>query len=225
MRRAATITVSSAIRFAAAFSGTLLLAVSAVAAGPPTAVPETMRFAIVRNGQQIGTYAIEINRNGPETSVAAVTDLTVKVLFVTAYRLQHTENERWVNGRLVALQSTSDDNGTRHSVSATAKGSNLEVMVDGKASLIDPNVMVENFWNPQLLARPTMLNTQDGQVTRVSVSDGGEEDLTINDQTVRTHRYTVNSRYSQDIWYDSQAHLVQAKFLASDGSVIMYVPI
>jgi hypothetical protein len=125
----------------------------------------------------------------------------------------------------VALHSTSDDNGTHHSVSATTKGSNLEVMVDGKASLIDPNVMVENFWNPQLLARPTMLNTQDGQVVPVTVSDGGEEDLTINDQTVRTHRYTVNSRYSQDVWYDSQAHLVQAKFLASDGSVIMYVPL
>jgi len=224
MRRAAGIRVSSAIGVVAAITGTALFAVSAFAAGPPAAA-ETMRFAIVRNGQQIGTYAIEINRKGPEISVAAVTDLTVTVLFVTAYRLQHTENERWVNGRLVALQSTSDDNGTRHSVSATTKGSNLEVTVDGKASLIDPNVMLENFWNPQLLARPAMLNTQDGQVTRVSVSDGGEEDLTINDQTVRTHRYTVNSRYSQDVWFDSQSHLVLTKFQASDGSVIMYIPI
>jgi hypothetical protein len=184
-----------------------------------------MRFAITRNGEQIGTYAIEINRNGPEISVAVVTDLEVKVMFFTAYRLQHAENERWVNGKLVALNSKSDNNGTRHAVSATAKGTALELTVDGKATMIDPNVMLENFWNPQLLKRPAMLNTQDGQVTPVSVSDGGEEDLTINAQVVRAHHYTVNSKFSQDVWYDAQSRLVQAKFLGSDGSVIMYVPL
>jgi hypothetical protein len=209
---------------AAALTGTVLSAAVGFAA-PPLASPETMRFAITRNGQPIGTYALEINRNGAETSVAAVTDLQVRVLFVTAYHLQHTENERWVNGRLVALNSQSDDNGTRHSVSAAAKGNGLEVTVDGKASIIDPNVMAENFWNPQLLTRPTMLSTQDGQVSPVTVKDGGEEELTINEQTIRAHRYTVNSRFSQDVWFDDQAHLVQAKFVAKDGSVIMYVPL
>jgi hypothetical protein len=209
---------------ATVLTGTVLFAAVGSAAGPlPSA--ESMRFAIVRNGQQIGTFAIDINRTGTETSVAAVTDLTVKVLFVTAYRLQHTENQRWVNGRLVALNSTSDDNGTRHSVSAATKGTGLEVTVDGKASVIDPNVMPENFWNPQLLTRPAMLNTQDGQVTPVSVKDGGEEELMINAQPIKTHRYTINSRFSQDVWYDGQAHLVQEKFVASDGSVIMYVPL
>jgi len=221
MRLAATLIIPAIT--STTFLGSVLFSAASVAAGPPSV--ETMRFAITRNGEQIGTYAIEINRSGPETSVAVVTDLTVKVLFVTAYRLQHTENERWVNGRLVALNSRSDDNGTRHSVSAAAKGSSLEVTVDGKTTVIDPNVMPESFWNPQLLARPVMLNTQDGQITPVSVSDGGEEELTINAQLVRTHRYTVNSRYAQDLWYDDQAHLVQAKFRASDGSVIMYVPL
>ena len=30
---------------------------------------ETTRFAIIRNGEQIGTHVMEINRAGPETSV------------------------------------------------------------------------------------------------------------------------------------------------------------
>ena len=206
------------------FVATVLLSAPALMAAA-LASAETMRFAIMRNGEQIGTYALEVNRNGAETSVAAVTDLTVRVVFFTAYRLQHTENERWVGGRLVALSSKCDDNGTRHSVSATAKGSGLEVTVDGRATMVDPNVMVPNFWSPQLLARPLMLNTQDGQITPVTVNDGGEEELTINAQVIRTHRYTVNSRYSQEIWFDDQARLVQARFKGSDGSVIMYQPL
>jgi hypothetical protein len=222
--RPATALIGTALFFATGLLASVPSSPGAFAASAPASV-ETMRFLITRNGEQIGTYAIEINRSGPETSVAVVTDLTVKVMFFTAYRLQHTENERWVNGRLVSLNSRSDDNGTRHAVSAASKGTALEVTVDGKASLIDPNVMPENFWNPQLLARPVMLNTQDGQVTPVSVADGGEEELTINSQVVRAHHYTVSSRYVQDVWYDDQARLVQAKFKASDGSVIMYLPL
>jgi Family of unknown function (DUF6134) len=186
---------------------------------------ETTRFAITRNGEQIGMHLIEVNRSGQEISVAVVTDLTVKVLFVTAYRLQLTASERWVNGSLVALNSRSDNNGTRHFVSVSAKGSSLEVKVDGKATLIDANIMPASFWNPELLGRPIMLDAQDGQVMPVSVRDGGEEELTINGRIVKAHRYTINSRYSQDVWYDDQARLVQAKLIASDGSVIMYRPL
>jgi hypothetical protein len=183
---------------------------------------ETRQFAITRNGVQIGTHVIEVNRSGQETSVAIATNLTVKVLFVTAYHLHLTASERWLNGRLVALNSTSDNNGTRHFVSAVAKGSSLEVTVDGKATLIDPNIMPASFWNPELLGRPIMLDAQDGQIMPVSVRDGGEEDLTVNARIVKAHHYTINSRYSQDVWYDDQAGLVQAKLVASDGSVIMY---
>jgi hypothetical protein len=52
------------------------------------ALPETRRFEITRNGEPIGTHVIEVNRSGNEFFVSVVTDLTVKVLFVTAYRLQ-----------------------------------------------------------------------------------------------------------------------------------------
>src|SRR5215470_6418951 len=84
-------------------------ALPVAAATAPQTPPGTIRFAIMRNGEQIGTHAIEISRTGPETNVRITTDLSVKVLFVTAYRLQHSAAERWVNGQLVAFSSTTDD--------------------------------------------------------------------------------------------------------------------
>jgi hypothetical protein len=190
------------------------------------ALPETRRFEITRNGEPIGTHVIEVNRRGNEFFVSVVTDLTVKVLFLTAYRLQIAANERWANGRLLALNSTSNNNGTRHVVSAAARGSRLEVTVDGKDSIfVDPNVMPNSFWNAEFLKRPIMLDAQDGQVMPVSVRDVGEEDLTINASVIKARHYTVTSRYSQDLWYDDQARLVQAQLVARDGSVIMYRPL
>jgi len=201
--------------------GALVVASTAAAPTPP----ETMRFAIMRNGEQIGTHAIEISRAGAETNVRITTDLLVKVLFVTAYRLQHSAVERWVNGQLVALDSTTDNNGVRHKVSATRGPSGLAVEADGKTSRVDQNVFPSSLWNPELMRRKMALDTQDGQVDPISVTDDGTEDLSLDARVLKAHHYEIKGRYSQDVWYDERGRLVQVKLVGSDGSVISYKPI
>jgi hypothetical protein len=210
----------------ATFSVTAAL-VALVAATPVSAhtPPETMRFAIMRNGEQIGTHAIEISRSGPETNVRLTTDLMVKVLFITAYRLQHSATERWVNGKLLAFDSTTDNNGVRHKVSATRDTSGLEVEADGKTSRVDQSVLPASLWNPELMRRKAALDTQDGQVDPISVTDDGMEGLSLDARTLKTHHYEIKGRYSQDVWYDERGRLGQVKLIGSDGSVISYKPI
>jgi len=198
-----------------------LMPATRVAAQPS----ETMRFAIMRNGEQIGTHAIEINRKGPETDVRVTTELAVKVLFVTAYRLQHSATERWMNGQLVALDSTTDNNGVHHNVSATRGKSGLEVEADGKTSHVDQNVFPASLWNPELMRRKAALDPQDGQVDPISVKDDGSEDLRLGDRALKAHHYEIKTRYSQDIWYDERGRLVQVKLIGSDGSEISYKPL
>jgi Family of unknown function (DUF6134) len=195
---------------------------SARVAAQPT---ETMQFAIMRNGEQIGIHAIEISRKGPETNVRVTTELAVKVLFVTAYRLQHSATERWMNGQLVALDSTTNNNGVRHKVSATWGLLGLEVEADGKTSHVDQNVFPASLWNPELTRRKAALDTQDGQVDPISVTDDGSEDLRLGARTLKAHHYEIRGRYSQDIWYDERGRLVQVKLIGSDGSEISYKPI
>src|SRR5579862_7105285 len=79
----------------------------------------TISFAVMRNGEQIGTNTIQLHRNGAETTVQIVTHVAVKIAFVTVYRFDQTETERWVDGRLAALRSSTDDNGTVHRVKAS----------------------------------------------------------------------------------------------------------
>jgi hypothetical protein len=35
----------------------------------------------------------------------------------------------------------------------------------------------------------------------------------------------MKSKYSQDVWYDEQQHLLQVKLIGPDGSVILYKPL
>ncbi len=196
--------------------GVVLLATGA------QAYAESIRFAIVRNGEQIGTHALEINRSGPETSVKIATDLEVKVLFVTAYRLQHTAMERWVDGRLVALNSSTDNNGTRHKVSVIETPNGMEVRADGKVVRADRTIMPGSLWNPELLSRSMMLDEQDGAILPLSVVDHGSKQLTIKSRVMKARHYTLKSKWTQDVWYDEQARLVKASLIASDGSEILY---
>jgi len=199
-----------------------LVAAATVAAHTPA---ETMRFAIMRNGEQIGTHAIEISRTGPETNVRITTDLSVKVLFITAYRLQHSATERWVNGLLLTVEATTENNGVHHKVSATRGTSGLEVQADGKTRRVDQNVLPASLWNQELMRRKIAFDTQDGQVDPISVTDNGTEDLSFGSRALKAHHYEIKGRYSQDIWYDEHGRLVQVKLIGSDGSVISYTPI
>jgi hypothetical protein len=191
-----------------------------VAIAPASA--ETLRYAIMRNGEQIGTHTVEITRKGTETSVNTNTNLAVKVLFITAYHLQHLNSERWVNGHLIALKSTTDNNGTKHSVSVVSKPSGLELDADGKTSQLDPNIVTGSLWNADILHHMQFLDAQDGQILPLTVIDDGSDDVSVAGHPVKAHHYTLKSRYSQDVWFDDHQRLVQVKIVGSDGSIISY---
>jgi hypothetical protein len=183
---------------------------------------ETIRFAIVRNGEQIGTHVVEISRAGQETSVKIATDLDVKVLFVTAYRLQHRATEKWMDGRLVAMSSSTDNNGTRHRVSVSETPAGMEIHADGRSIKADSSLVPGSLWNLELLHRKVMLDAQDGQILPLSVVDHGQQQVTVKSHVLKAHHYTLKSKWTQDVWYDDQDRLVKASLIASDGSEVLY---
>ena len=216
----ANIRLAGAVKMAAA----ILVALAFGANAAPGASSETLRFAIMRNGDQIGTHTVEINRGPKETSVNMSTDLNVKVMFITAYHLQFTTREKWVGGKLVALNAESDDNGTKHKVSASLKPNGLEVEADGKTSTVEKNVIPARLWNPEVVKRSQVLDPKDGEIVPIIVSDQGVEELTIDGRTVKTRHYILKSKFQQDVWYDEKGRLVQSSLVAPDNSVILYKP-
>ena len=205
-------------------SAILIIAALALGANAAGAASETIRFAIMRNGDQIGTHSLEINRGPREITVNSATELTVKVLFVTAYHLQQTGSERWVAGKLVAFTSETDDNGTHHKLSVALKPAGLEVAADGKTSMVDKNLIPATLWNPEMMKRTSVIDPQDGQIVPITVTDAGPEELTFDARTVKARHFTIKGKFSQDVWYDERGRLVQSSLVAPDNSVILYKP-
>lgn len=203
----------------------MLAALAGTAAAEPMAPgPETVNFAVTRDGSSIGSARIQVRRDGAATIVRAVTHIAVKIAFITVYRYDQDEMERWVGDSLVAMSALTDDNGTVHKVEARRTGDALSVEADGTVRRVGSNVIPANPWNAALVHQKVALNPQSGQLTPVSVIDRGEGQLSLAGRPTRAHHYSIMTTFPQDVWYDQKQRLVKVEMRESDGSLIRYRP-
>ncbi len=179
-------------------------------------------FAVMRNGDRIGTNTIETQSAGPQTTVRTATHVEVKVLFLTVYRFDQTVTERWSNGHFLAMNSTTDDNGTLYKTEANSAGDSIIVQGAGQEKKIPATMIPVNLWNAAVLGLNAALNPRDGSVVTVKVADQGEDSLLVQGRPTRARHYVVTTTFSQDAWYDQDRRLVEVTLKASDGSLIRY---
>ena len=178
-------------------------------AAPAASVPSSGRLAfdVMRNGRDIGDYVVTFRGQGGDMTVDVATDVSVKVpvIGVSAYRFRQTSTETWRGGRLVALASQTDDNGTPHKISV------------GATSLVPASL-----WDADILAAGQVLNTIDGSTDQISVSNLGTETIATGQGPVQATHYALRGDLKRDLWF-AGATLVHVRFAAEDGSQVDYV--
>jgi hypothetical protein len=202
-----------------AVAASAALAAVSAHAGPDSI---TEKFAVMRDGVQIGTNSVRFSHAGPETTVETVTHVQVRIAFVTLYRLDETETEHWADGQLVAMDSSTDDNGTIHRASAAARDGALLVQGDGKTTTDAPTAMPLDLWNSALIRQKCALDTRSGALEPLRVVDRGEETVAVRGSPRHAHRYEMVTDFSQDVWYDDDGRLVRVELKGLDGSTISY---
>ena len=184
-----------------------LLALSIAPAGADKAVASAKIhkvFDLVRGGDKIGTDTIDIERQNDTTTVKIKTDVSVKVMFIEAYRYEHSCNETWKNGQLIAFKSRTNDNGTQHSIDVTAAPASL--------------------WGKDAIHQLDAFDPDTGKPLSIEVTDLGNEALTIHGVTHQTQHYkiadTLSGDFAREVWFDGDV-LVRTKIVGSDNSVIL----
>jgi Family of unknown function (DUF6134) len=192
--------------------------------GKTFAVPtsETFKYAIMRDGKQIGTSTTNIQRNGSHTLVDTTTSVDVRILGFTAYRYEQKSNEHWADGHVVAVRAQTNNNGTERSMSVTLYDKKLVGEADGKKLSLDADLIPWSVWTPKVVSQTVVIDTADGKLMSISVADLGTESINVRGQTIKAHHYAMNGQLEQDLWYDEHDHLVQLRLKGSDGSVISY---
>lgn len=177
-------------------------------AAPADSVPASgqMNFDVIRNGKDIGDYVLTFRGNGDNLTVDLRTDVKIKlpVIGVSVYTFNQQSTETWRGGKLAALRSKTDDNGTPHDISV------------GATALIPASL-----WAADMVGARQVLNTIDGSADAIKVNNLGTESVATGAGAVQATHYAVTGGLNRELWY-ADAKLVHVRFVAEDGSVIDY---
>jgi hypothetical protein len=202
----------------------LLLAASPARAQAP-APDSVLEYAIVRSGDQIGTHRVAFRRDGDQLRVDISVTVQVRVLGITAYRFTQTATETWRGERLVALESSGNDDGTPYTVRVHEADGGLVAESGGRSVRFPADAVALDVWNPAQLQRAVLIDTIEGAARRPSVRDNGERGFVVHGRpvTARGSLLEVPPDYRRWYWFDTNGRLVHLELRGRDGSLVEYV--
>lgn len=200
-----------------------LAALAFMAAGISTAdaapLPPNLSFEVLRSGESIGTHKVEFRREGDRLIVEIAIDLTVRLAFIPVFRYSHRNTEIWRDGKLVSLDTSTDDDGSKYRVTARATSQGLEVTdAEGHSYIAAADTIPTSYWNMALLERRELLNTQDGTMMPIRI-----DSRTTTAEGASHYRLIKSDDATPiDVWYDRRQKIWTKLRFTARGSTIDY---
>ena len=193
--------------------GLLILALATAVPGAEAADLKdgTLNFKVFREGDQIGTHTVTARHEGGDLVLDIAVDIKVKVAFITAYRYEQTRREVWRDGRLVAFESDTNDDGKKAKTSGKLEGDMLVVTGADGTRKVRPDIIPNSWWNPDLAKQSELLSTLDSKVLTVTIEDAGEESVDTAGGPVKAHRYVLTGEVEREVWYDAEGRWVHMR--------------
>lgn len=209
---------------ATAQQSTSAAALTARDSGTPFAwTPEpgdVIAFDVLRNGSEFGRHVIRFDGD-PSGEMTVTTDVDLKAGLgpITVFRYALDATETWRDGRLVRLESRTNDDGEDEFVRAVATDTALSVEGSEFRGEVSADIIPSSHWNIEQIRSGRILSTETGEVLDIAVEEKGRETLTIGGETVEATHFRLKSAMDLDLWYDDRARLVKLAFEARGQSI------
>lgn len=188
------------------------------------AYPEILKFAVTRDDAPLGVVMERFGADGDDGLADVYIDFVFSFAGIALYRYEHRSRERWRDGRLAALDTVTNDNGTDQAVTARAGPDGL--VVDGMQGRLvaPPDILPSSYWHPRFVEQRRMLDSQLGRIVEFTISPGQAETVTALGRPVAALRYAMRGDIDLDIWYDA-GRVWQKMTFSLGGSFFEYTRI
>lgn len=180
-------------------------------------------FDVYLDDKKVGKHYFEVTEVDGMKRVESEADFKYKILFIPAYRYEHTNSERWVDNCLVRFDARTNANGKRMQAKGEKNGTGFNVA--GKDGLVElPEcVMTFAYWNPLFLEQPKLLNPQSGEYLDVEVERLQPATLEVRGEMVTANRYRVIAeKMNLTVWYSHDNQWLALESVARGGKIIRY---
>lgn len=210
--------------------GLLLIAVAVLALEPRDGravealhlYGQKLSFDVLREGEKVGTHEVLFEQQGEELVVTARTFLSVDFLLIPLYRFDYHSEALWRDGRLMALKAVTLENGDRSIVAARREGQGWNLSGEKEPVNGPETLYPTNHWHAGVVGAKEILNTITGDLSAVTIEDMGKEPVPAEDGEVFARRYVYSGGLEAEVWYDDAGRWVGLRFVADDGSRIVF---
>ena len=192
-------------------------------ADPVSLYGEQIVFDVKRNGTRVGTQTVTF-KNTPDQSVkvGVALELAVKFLGITVYRYDYRSDAIWRDGLLVQLSSKQNDDGEVSEVRVVTSEDGLRVEGPKGVVVAAADLFPTNHWNPGVIGSRQVIDTLNGSLAEVTITNEGRETITAQGKAISATRFVYRGDVNPTVWYDDRGRWVKFKFVAKDGSEIEY---
>ena len=139
------------------------------------AAAENYLFKVFCNGNPVGYEHVEVHHGEQEITVDTDVAVDVHVAGFEIYRYRYRGQETWRDGKLAGLTSETDDDGEAMKLSVRPAEDGM-LLVEGKdgTNEIPADTLPTSYWNPAVLERGELLDSESGKILKVAVESEGE---------------------------------------------------
>lgn len=177
-----------------------------------------LAFDVLRDGSSIGRHEIGFRQEGDDLHVEIAIDLEVKLAFITLFRYWHRNHEVWRDGRLVSIETRTDDDGKLHRVSGRVTAEGFLVEGSEGRTILPAGVLPTSYWHPRTVEQNKLLDTQRGRLLKVETETLGLEEIDGSSQD-EAMRYRLSGDLQLDLWYSPEGEWRKLAFVARGAEV------
>ena len=189
----------------------------------PAGYVDRWDFDVYLNDKKVGKHYFEVTEVDGMKRVESEANFRYKILFIPAYRYEHTNSERWADNCLLRFEAKTNANGKRTQARGHRNGAGFKVA--GKDGLVElPEcVMTFAYWNPRFLEQQKLLNPQSGEYLDVAVQRLEPATLEVRGETVPATAYRVIAdKMNLTVWYSEDKRWLALESVAKGGNIIRY---
>jgi hypothetical protein len=181
----------------------------------------TLQFDVELDGRSIGEHRFAFHQLPNDLiEVDIGIDLEVKFGPFTMFDYRHRNKTEWRAGRLVRMQSDTNDDGSPFSVNAVAGPKGLSVESNSTAAYTTPpETLATTYWIASTVKQTRLINSQNGELLEIKVSELDRESVRGPNGPIAATRYRLDGDLKIDLWYDDTDTLVKLAFEARGGEV------
>lgn len=184
---------------------------------------DTWQFDVYLDDKKVGYHTFEVIDQGGEKTVESKAEFNVRFLFITAFRYNHRNTERWSDNCLVEFEAKTRANGKRIEVEGERTDNGFRVVRADDTTQLPRCVMSFAYWNPDFVRQSKLINPQSGEYLDVQIEQLQPETLQVRGESVAATPFRLTAeKVELTVWYSDNDEWLALESVAKGGRILRY---